>query len=165
MKKPIQTSTEFERILREARKEQILKIEPKRYSAAAFHMAAKDVLADTDEEQDTVKKSAIPKELFEGWDRLTKGDKIKDIKDRDYTLYAVLYFDRFGSWPNDAREKMDFRVREIYEDALTEYKIKTMNKMSWDDLNKGGLLPLFTKLDNDGYREKFRTKFGKYPAY
>lgn len=116
-------------------------------------------------EEVTVKKSALPPELFEGYNKLDRSGKIAGIKARDFTLYAVLYYERYLKWPNGGKEKMDFNLQKIYQDALMEYKVAAMDRMSFDELNRNGLLPEYKKLNADGYKEAHKKKFGKYPEY
>ena len=60
--------------------------------------------------QTQTKRNAIPKELYEGWDALDKGNKLAKIKANDATLYCVLYNERFGKYPDN-----EFRQNKYHE--------------------------------------------------
>ncbi len=124
-------------------------------------------LSDTDfKEPAKVKGYAIPKELYEGWDALSKakGDKLQSIRDNDATLFCVIYNDRWGKYPKDFKN-MDHNVNKIYSDALLEYKVDTMSKMTFDELTKQNLLNDLRTLAPEVYKVKYFTKFGVYPKF
>ena len=136
-------------------------IERKMIEKGAFELG--DTMS-TGAPENGVKKAALPPELFMGWDALDKGKKLEQLKQKDFTLFAVLMFDKFGTLPKDAREKMDYNVRAIYEKALKEHKVAEMKKLSWDELMKQGKTTELQKLDRDSYNEKYIKKYGVAPS-
>jgi len=114
-------------------------------------------------EAEKINKNAFAKELYISYDTLDKTNKLAALKDKDYTLYAVLYHDKYGKWPNDAKKAIDHNMKAHYQNELHEFKKETLGKMSWDDLTKANLTKLYSELHPDGYAEKFKSKFGKYP--
>ena len=129
----------------------------------------RNMSADNNEGAEDVNKRALPKELWEGWDVLQKmrGTPLAAIKERDYTLYAVMYKQRFGKYPQDNPKKyqVDYSVRSLYEDALLAYEIKELNKKSWDELNKANQTERLRTLDRDSYNDKYFQKFGVMPKF
>lgn len=109
------------------------------------------------------KLAAIPDELYMKWDDLDKGNKLQKIHDDNFTLFSVLYREKFGNWPSLFREKADQNLRILYEEALSEYKKKEMYKMSWDELVQNNLTKEMQKCDPNRYRELFFNKYGRYP--
>jgi len=121
------------------------------------------MVAVLDEGEDEPVKKNIPKELFLGWDALDRSNKLKQIKADDYTLYAVIYQQKFGKWPEDKGREIDFIVKQLYEQALREYHVSEMENMSWGELMKNGLTGEYRRVDSDGYAVKFKKKFGVDP--
>lgn len=112
-----------------------------------------------------IKGRAIPKELYEGWDALSKakGVPLKRIKENDVTLYCVLYKERFGKYPDNEYPKIDHNIKLIYEEAYRIYKTDVLSKMKWDDLLKSDLSNELRKLAPEVYKEKYYQKYGVYP--
>ena len=125
----------------------------------------KKELADTTGDEPKVKKSAIPDELFMGYDALDKANKIEVIQKRDYTLFAVVYFDRFGQWPQGSSDKMDHNVKMLYQDALKQFKLKEMLAMSWPDLMGAGRTEELKAIDPEQYKERYFKYYGVYPKF
>ena len=62
-------------------------IERKMIEKGAFELG--DTMS-TGAPENGVKKAALPPELFMGWDALDKGKKLEQLKQKDFTLFAVL---------------------------------------------------------------------------
>lgn len=107
----------------------------------------------------------IPPELKQTYKELDKAGKMKAIKDRDYTLYGVLYFDYLKKYPSDWAQKHDPNLAKIYTDVLLENKLKRLMAMSWDELNKADLLNELKRIDANSYKQKFFDKFGIEPSW
>lgn len=60
------------------------------------------------------------------------------------------------------RQGVAGQVQQGQQATATE--LSDLIKLSWDDLDKSGKLLRLKELNNDQYREKFKTKFGKFPA-
>lgn len=112
-----------------------------------------------------VKPESIPKELFMSWNELSKGNKLKKIKEENPALYAAIYEGEFGmqKCPKDVSERADQESWSIYENALELHRLKILSKMSWDELSKNNLLKELKENAKDIYDDKFNTKFGYYP--
>lgn len=110
---------------------------------------------------DAAKKQAFPKELYEGWDKLDKADKLEVLKANNLTLYTVLYMDKYGKYPTGAVDKIDHSAKELYRQELNRHKVSEMRKMTYDELEQKNLIQELHRLDAGCYREKYLQKFGK----
>lgn len=115
--------------------------------------------------QQEINKRVIPKELFLSFDELDKGNKMEAIKKNDYTLYAVIYYDQFGKYPNGMmQDKFDAQIAIVYKHALLQYKRDKLCKMSWLDLLREDLTDSYKKVDREGYKQKFTEYYGVAPV-
>lgn len=126
--------------------------------------AAKDLSDETDGDE-KLKTAALPKELFMDYDQLDKAGTIEKVRDSNYTLYCVLYFNKYNTWPRDVATRVDHNVKETYWQALQANKLKQLQKMSWDDLMADDLTTELKRLDAECYKQKYYGKYGVYPKF
>lgn len=112
-----------------------------------------------------VKKTALPEELYMGWDKLDKAGKLEKLKSENYTLWSLLYNNRFGELPTGWKKQADYNAYKIYEDAYKQHRLAELAKMTWDEVNAAGAVQELERLSSDMYKEKFFKKFGVYPKY
>jgi hypothetical protein len=115
------------------------------------------------EEKNDVNKGKLPKELFQTFGELDKGNKLQSIKNSDVTLFSVLYNEKFGKWPEEYSQ-IDHNLKILYQDALREHKIDMMSKMTWKELMKNNLTTELKKLAPELYKERYFDYYGVSPA-
>jgi hypothetical protein len=132
-------------------------------------VASLEDTGNNDNEDNQAKKSALPKELFVPWDAMhkAKGNILGNLKERDYTAYAVIYNERYGKYPQDDPKKyhVDFALRSLYQDALHDHMVNELCKMGWDDLLKGNLTEKLKRLDREAYNDKYFQRYGVQPKF
>lgn len=109
-----------------------------------------------------------PPELFMWWDDLQQGNKLAELRKRDYTAYAVVFEDTFGKLPDLddkslARTMIDFTLMADYKNARHAWLVEELKKMSWDELLEKNYTNLLRKEAPDVYKEKYHEEYGSYP--
>jgi len=114
---------------------------------------------------------SVPKELFEGWDRVIDGGKMDWIKKNNPALFAALYRLEFGTYPVDMAAVNKVGCDNYVSAVKGEVAVRISNArefpeelyMTWDELIDKGKMDEVKSRDYTLFAVIYKEEFGAFP--